>query len=343
MSERGAVLTDGGGMSDSTARLATPTWVRPILDEFEGHGHFEEMDLCGRLGWALRENHAADPTEIRAAAAEFQAFGFQPADLGETSRWNTHLDRTPRRRVDPARVRRQLSPQLPPRMAHQARLLAATTDAQGPPARRRGHRRLGRQRLACHPKKASESGAHLVLIDETGLFLNPLVRRTWSVIGQTPVIDADGGRRDKVSVIGGVSVSARAQRMGFYFATEPGGFFTAEKVAGFLRDLLEHLRGNVVVVWDRGGNHKGPVIRELLRKNRRLRLELLPAWAPDHNPVEAVWSWLKYGALANFVPAVTTALDDAVIERLVELKFDPELLRALWERSELPFPERRHQ
>jgi transposase len=158
------------------------------------------------------------------------------------------------------------------------------------------------------------------------------------VIGQPPVLDADGGHRDKVSVIGGVSVSPADQRLGFYFATEPGGFFTAEKVIGYLRNLLRHLRGRVIVVWDRGGNHKGPLIRKFLAKNRRLRLEMLPPWAPDHNPVEAVWSWLKYGELANFTPAGIDPLDNAVIERLVELKFDPDLLRALWDRSKLPFP-----
>jgi hypothetical protein len=31
-----------------------------------------------------------------------------------------------------------------------------------------------------------------VLIDETGLFLNPTVRRSWSLIGRTPVIGGDG-------------------------------------------------------------------------------------------------------------------------------------------------------
>ena len=177
-----------------------------------------------------------------------------------------------------------------------------------------------------------------MLIDETGLFLNPLVRRTWALVGQTPVLDADGGHREKVSVIGGVSVSPASHRLGFYFATAPGGYFTAEKVVEFLRDLLRHLRGNVIVVWDRGGNHKGPVIRAFLRRSRRLRLEMLPAWAPDHNPVEAVWSWLKYGELANFTPDGIEPLDDEIIDRLIGLKFDPNLLRALWDRSELPFP-----
>jgi transposase len=152
------------------------------------------------------------------------------------------------------------------------------------------------------------------------------------------VIGGDGGHRRKVSVIGAVTVSPAAQRLGFYFATAVDGYFSAERVVEFLRDLLRHLPGKVIVIWDGGGNHKGPAIRQFLRRNRRLRLERLPAYAPDLNPVEAVWSWLKWGRLSNFVPDDLSDLDDWVIEYLVELKCNPVLLRALWGRSELPFP-----
>lgn len=164
------------------------------------------------------------------------------------------------------------------------------------------------------------------------------MRRTWAPVGRTPVLDAFGRHREKVSVIGAVSISPVAQRLGFYFATDPEGYFTPEKVAEFLRDLLKHLRGKVIVVWDGGPNHKGPAIRKFLARNKRLRLERLPAYSPDLNPVEAVWSWLKYGELANFVPADVAELDDRVLEHLIELKCDPGLLRRLWDGSELPFP-----
>jgi transposase len=180
-----------------------------------------------------------------------------------------------------------------------------------------------------------------VLIDETGLFLNPLVRRSWAKIGQTPVIAGDGGARKKVSVIAGLSVSPGAHRLGLYFATEPDGFFTADKVVGFLRDLLKHLRGQVIVVWDRGPNHQGPGIRQFLQRHRRLWLEPLPPWAPELNPVEDVWSWLKYGELANYVPDDTMMLDDEIVDRIINLKFEPELLKALWNRSALPLPTKR--
>ena len=146
-----------------------------------------------------------------------------------------------------------------------------------------------------------------MLIDETGLFLNPLVRRSWSLVGHTPVVGGAGGHRQKVSVIGAVSVSPVAQRLGFYFATAVGGYFSADQVVAFLRDLLRHLRGKVVVVWDGGSNHQGPVIREFLKRNKRLRLERLPPYAPDLNPVEAVWSWLKWGRLANVGPTTCTS------------------------------------
>lgn len=228
-------------------------------------------------------------------------------------------------------------------MAPAARVQPAEAASSGPATESNGHRSLGERGLAADSKKAAALDAHLVLIDETGLFLNPLVRRSWAKIGQPAVLDADGGHRHKVSVIGGVSVSPTAGRLGFYFGTQPDGFYTAEKVIEFLRDLLKHLRGNVVVVWDRGGNHKGPVIRKFLARNRRLKLEMLPPWAPDLNPVESVWSWLKYGELANFAPKGTEQLDDEIIERLVALRFDPNMLRALWERSELPFPEKPSQ
>lgn len=197
---------------------------------------------------------------------------------------------------------------------------------------------MAEEGLAAYQKNARRQKAHIVLIDESGLFLNPLVRRSWALKGQTPVIGGDGGHRKKVSVIGAVSVSPVARRLGLYFSTLPDGFFTAEAVVKFLGDLLKHLRGKVVVVWDGGGNHKGPLIRAFLKQNKRLRLERLAAYAPELNPVEAVWSWLKYGQLANYVPEGIGQLDDRIVERLVDLGCDRQLLRRIWDGSDLPFP-----
>ena len=63
-----------------------------------------------------------------------------------------------------------------------------------------------------------------------------------------------------------------------------------------------HLRGKVIVIWDDGPMHKGEPIREVLRQFPRLTLEPLPAYAPDLNPVEQLWNYLKYTELPNFAP-----------------------------------------
>ncbi|HEX4608959.1 MAG TPA: transposase [Urbifossiella sp.] len=200
---------------------------------------------------------------------------------------------------------------------------------------------MAQEGLAATQKRVRRQNPHRVLIDETGRFLSPLVRRSWASRGKTPVLGGDGGHRKKVRVIGARRVSPVARRPGRYSSTRPDGFCTAEAVVTFLRGLLGNRRGKVVVPWDGGGNHKGPRIREFLRRNKRLGLERLPASAPEWNPVEAVWSWLKYGQLANDVPDAMTDLDDEIMDRLIEWKCDPNVLRNRWDGSDLPFPQAR--
>ncbi len=152
------------------------------------------------------------------------------------------------------------------------------------------------------------------------------------------MLECWGRHRDKVSVIAALTVSPARRRVGLYFATDPGSYITAAGVAAFLRDLLRHLRGRVIVVWDRGSNHRGPAVRAVLRRHPRLAVGELPAYAPDLNPVEPLWSHLKHGLMANFVPEGLSHLWDAVLGHLSDARHEPQRLRAIWEGSDLPFP-----
>ena len=58
-----------------------------------------------------------------------------------------------------------------------------------------------------------------------------------------------------------LSVSAQRQCLGLFFHTDARHYIDAAAVASFLRALLQHLRGKVIVIWDGGSNHKGPLIR----------------------------------------------------------------------------------
>ena len=177
-----------------------------------------------------------------------------------------------------------------------------------------------------------------MLIDESGFLLNPVVRRTWARRGHTPVLPSWGRHRDKVSVIAALSVAPRRQRLGLLFHTDAKHYIDAPAVADFLRALLRCLRGQVIVIWDGGSNHKGPFVRAVCAHFPRLHLERLPAYAPDLNPVEFVWSHLKYGRMANFIPQNVRHLDQVVQSHLHALKRSPRLLKQLWKGSKLPFP-----
>lgn len=156
--------------------------------------------------------------------------------------------------------------------------------------------------MAAHQENARAQGAHVVLIDESGAFLSPLVRRTLAPRGRTPILKVPGRKRQKVSLIAGLWIAPRRHRIGLYFQGYGDRQLTQHEAAAFLRDLLRHLRGPVHVVWDRGNTHNGEAIRKVLKDYLRLTLHWLPPHAPELNPVEYLWSHIKYGRTANDTP-----------------------------------------
>ena len=59
--------------------------------------------------------------------------------------------------------------------------------------------------LAPCKKNATRLAAHLVFIDESGFLLIPSVLKTWSPVGQTPILH-HRYRHDRISAISGIAV-----------------------------------------------------------------------------------------------------------------------------------------
>jgi transposase len=198
---------------------------------------------------------------------------------------------------------------------------------------------VARNRLAAHQKKARRQGAHLALIDESGLLMAPLARRTWAPRGQTPELVQRSGTREKVSIAAALWLSPRRDRLGLYSQTLANGYFDNWYVAAFLEAMLQELSGRFVVIWDGGSMHKGDPIRALVDHFAdRLVLEKLPPYAPMLNPVEPLWSWLKWERLSNWGPKDARELDARVIAELVAIREDQVFLRDLFHASDLPLP-----
>ncbi len=141
-------------------------------------------------------------------------------------------------------------------------------------------------------------------------------------------------RRDKLSVISGLSVSPIRHRVGLYYQWHAKNIQQTE-VCAFLRHLLRHLRGPVIILWDNGRPHQGDLLRALCRRVPRLRLERFPAYAPDLNPDEGVWTLTK-AALANGRPDDLDALVSHLLESLEGVRGSQATLRGCVLQSELP-------
>ncbi len=188
--------------------------------------------------------------------------------------------------------------------------------------------------LAPGKKNAARLGAHLVFVDESGFLLIPSVRKTWAPRGQTPILRI-WQRRDKISVISGVSVSPGRRRFGLYYRLQRTNIRRPD-VCAFLRQLLRHLRGAIIVLWDNGRIHKGPPIQQLRDAFPRLHLAFFPAYAPELNPDEGVWTLAK-GALANGRPDHIGELRTHLRSSLTKIRRSQRKLRGCITQSDLPF------
>jgi transposase len=182
--------------------------------------------------------------------------------------------------------------------------------------------------LASDKKRAAESGRSLLLIDESGFMLQPVVRRTWAPRGQTP-LQYSWDRHDRLSVIAGLTVSPQTRRVGLYF-TGVRHNIANQDVVDFLRGVRRQLGRDLVVVLDRLNAHRTAVRRLTQLSPSGYQFEWLPAYAPDLNPVEQVWTHTKYADLANFIPE---DLDDLEVEVTLSLDLkrgQQELIRSFF-------------
>jgi transposase len=188
-------------------------------------------------------------------------------------------------------------------------------------------------------RKARRWGACLMLLDESGLLMAPLRRRSWSLRGKPPEIKVKAGHREKVSVAGAIWLTPLRDQLHFAYDTLVNGYFNNERVAEFLSGALQWLTEPLVLLWDQGSMHKGGPINDLVAEfPGRLDLEPLPAHASRLMPVEFVWRWLKHDHLCDFAPRDANHLNEAIVRELEPIREDQKLLRSFFHQSDLPLP-----
>lgn len=131
-------------------------------------------------------------------------------------------------------------------------------------------------------------------MDEAGFYLLPGCVRTYAPRGQTPVLRGKL-TRDHLSVIGALTEGGKV-----YTRTQSHSF-DGPGIVRFLKHLLAQIPGRLLVIWDGLPAHRGQAIKDFLASGAaaRIQLERLPGYAPELNPIEGLWNYLKHVELAN--------------------------------------------
>jgi transposase len=150
--------------------------------------------------------------------------------------------------------------------------------------------------------RAEKEARTIVFIDETAFYLRPTVVRTWSPTGHPSVLHKSSSRKH-LSVIGGITYG------GSLYVQVQSVSFRTRGVVEFLRHILFHIPGNILVVWDNVRIHKSKELMEFLALDTigRMTFEHFPPYAPELDPQEYVWRHLKHVDLRNLTPR---SLDD---------------------------------
>jgi transposase len=127
----------------------------------------------------------------------------------------------------------------------------------------------------------------------------PLVRQSWAPRGRTPLLFQRTRSHKKVSAIAAIAISPSRDRVRLYFRLHPDRNIRTSEVVEFLRTLHHHLAAPTIVIWDRLSAHRSKKVQKLIATTPALHTELFPPYAPELNPLEYCWSFLKLNPLAN--------------------------------------------
>jgi transposase len=155
-----------------------------------------------------------------------------------------------------------------------------------------------------------------VFWDESGASLLPVTRRTWAPVGHTAVI-RHRFKWKRVSMAAALCYGSRGGGTALAFHHQVGAYNT-DSLIGALGELRRFLGGQkATLVWDGLPAHRSLAMAAWLRRQRHwLVVERLPGYAPELNPVEALWSNLKGVELVNLaadtLEEVTTAAERGI-------------------------------
>jgi len=183
--------------------------------------------------------------------------------------------------------------------------------------------------------RAQKRGAYLVFADEAGFMLQPTLRKTFAPRGSRPVTRVSDPH-GRISTACAITVSPKRHRLRLFHRMLPDNQnFNGASIAAFLDHVRSVLRSPLTMIWDSIPIHSAQPVRDLLCRRRDVVLEMIPEYAPELNPADGVWAYVKYGRLANYAPHDLKTLRKKVRRELMRIRVDQQLLGSFIAKTKL--------
>ena len=178
-------------------------------------------------------------------------------------------------------------------------------------------------------EQARRERRELVFVDESGFYLLPGVVKTYAPRARTPIVD-EWQTRDHLSVMGGLTPRGKV-----YTLVRPKSLNGVNTI-----ELLVHLGrlagDRPLVIWDGSPIHRRAEVSEFVAEAKgKIRVERLPSYAPDLNPVEWLWRHLKEVELRNLTCLDLEQLHLEFHLALGRVRQKPPRIRSFFEGAEL--------
>src|SRR5262249_35132131 len=144
---------------------------------------------------------------------------------------------------------------------------------------------------------------------------------TYAPRGHTPILDVPFSR-DHLSVMGAVTID------GMLLTWTQDRSVKGGDVVRFLKHLLARIPGKILLIWDNLPAHRSRAVKDFLAQGaaKRLSLKALPSYAPELNPQEGIWRFLKYVELKNVCCHDLTELHLEIRLAIERLRFKVDVL-----------------
>lgn len=144
-------------------------------------------------------------------------------------------------------------------------------------------------------KEKIEEGWRIFYQDEVGFQTEGTLGYTWGPKGEKIEIP-NYGRHGRVNLIGAFELGA-----GIFYGILTSFKVNAMRFRRFICHLKREMRTDkILLICDNASFHKAKWLREWVDTQKEwLRIEYLPPYSPDFNPIERFWRWMKKEFIHN--------------------------------------------